>query len=488
MNPTPEQLRAIELFATGESLAIEAGAGTGKTSTLVLLAEQAARRRGQYVAFNRSLVEDSAGKFPLTVASNTAHSLAYRAVGHRFGERLRQSQRIPSWQLARVFDVHAIEVLDFEGKPRNLAAGFLMAKVGEAIRQFCRTADDELSPRHFPYIEGLDPKDAQGHRTYATNLQVSMALLPIARQVWLDLQQPTGAARFEHDHYLKQWQLGNPRIDADYILFDEAQDANPVIADIVARQGDHAQLVYVGDSQQEIYAWTGAVNALARIQTEHRSFLTQSFRFGQAIADEANRVLAELHAELRLTGNPQVTSEVTSLPLPVAILTRTNAAAIERLLELQERGRRAHFIGGANDVIGFATAAQELQLTGHTNHPELACFESWDAVRQYAGMDEGEDLALNVRLVDKFGAEGIIRALRQMPREQDAEVVLSTAHKSKGRQWHSVQIAPDFRMDPDKVGDAERRLLYVALTRAQYQLDIDAITPAGTTPVGGDRE
>lgn len=44
--PTPEQLEAIRLFSTGASLAIEAGAGTGKTSTLKLMAESAPTRRG----------------------------------------------------------------------------------------------------------------------------------------------------------------------------------------------------------------------------------------------------------------------------------------------------------------------------------------------------------------------------------------------------------------------------------------------------------
>jgi MoxR-like ATPase len=57
--PTDEQQEALRLFATGKSLAIEAGAGAGKTSTLKLLAEsttaprpvhrlqQGDRRRGQ---------------------------------------------------------------------------------------------------------------------------------------------------------------------------------------------------------------------------------------------------------------------------------------------------------------------------------------------------------------------------------------------------------------------------------------------------------
>ena len=60
--PTREQLDAAELFVKGGSLRINAYAGTGKTSTLSLLA-QSTHRQGQYIAFNRSIVTDAKGKF-----------------------------------------------------------------------------------------------------------------------------------------------------------------------------------------------------------------------------------------------------------------------------------------------------------------------------------------------------------------------------------------------------------------------------------------
>jgi superfamily II DNA/RNA helicase len=75
VDPTPEQATAIELFLTGESLAIEAGAGTGKTSTLVMLAKSAGNnRQGQYVAFNRALVEEGRGysQAPWSLISNAS--------------------------------------------------------------------------------------------------------------------------------------------------------------------------------------------------------------------------------------------------------------------------------------------------------------------------------------------------------------------------------------------------------------------------------
>ena len=91
---------------------------------------------------------------------------------------------------------------------------------------------------------------------------------------------------------------------------------------------------------------------------------------------------------------------------------------------------------------------------------------------------QGADLKLMVRLVNEFTAEAIIEALRNQPKEADANLVVSTAHKSKGCQWASVQIAGDF-LPPKEEGaemtPAELRLAYVAATRAQRELDLDAV-------------
>ena len=477
MKPTDEQQQAIDLFLQGGDLAIEAGAGTGKTSTLVLISE-AAQGYGQYVAFNKALVDESGHKFdPRRVRANTAHSLAFRTVGKHFADRLPgkpgSAARMTSRQIAEALDLVPFSTFTFEDKPRTLPVGFLATLVTKAVRQFCQSGDPELSSRNFPFVEGID---VPGH--YDRNNQLRQFLLPYTRRVWEDVTRPDGRLPYAHEHYLKLWQLSDPFIPADYILFDEAQDANPVIAAIVAAQQDHSQLVYVGDSQQEIYAWTGAVNALANVKVDHRTFLTQSFRFGQPIADEANVVLRELGTTMQLRGNPDIESTVEPVANPAAILTRTNATAIQMLIKFQEEGIEPHVVGGGKDVIAFANGAQQLMSTGSTTHPDLAPFGSWQEVCNYVSSpdEDGEDLQLLVRLVSQFGPVQIIRSLEAMPREDQADIILSTGHKSKGRQWKTVLLTPDFvRKNAD---EADLRLLYVAMTRAQKTLDIGRVKDA----------
>jgi superfamily I DNA/RNA helicase len=97
--PTGEQQAIIDASQSGADLVIEAGAGTGKTSTLRLVANTQPRRRGLYVAYNKAIATDAKRSFPTSVTCTTAHSLAFRAVGRRFAHRL-NGPRMPARQTA----------------------------------------------------------------------------------------------------------------------------------------------------------------------------------------------------------------------------------------------------------------------------------------------------------------------------------------------------------------------------------------------------
>lgn len=476
--PTDEQLDAIGLFTSGRNVVIEAGAGAGKTSTLKLLGSEARGLRGQYVAFNRAIVDEAAAKMPSNVRAKTMHSLAFGAVGKTFAHRLR-SRRMPSAQVAKLLGINDPVKVTIGGASRYLAPGYLAGHVMRSIGVFCNSADPEPSRRHVPYIEGIDMPDAAGRRTYVNNDLVRDAVAPALKRAWADLVRPDGDLRYTHDCYLKFWQLNQPRIAADFVLFDEAQDASPVMADIVAQQGN-AQLVYVGDSQQAIYAWRGAVNALEQVDDAERTWLTQSFRFGPEIARAANYCLGLIPgAELRIVGTPTIDSQlVDGLADPACVLTRTNAKALETYLSTMETGRRPYLVGEGVEVVKFSQAWIQLSTEGWTPHPELACFRSVAEVEDYVATDpQGSELALMVKLIDQFGAQEIIDALEHQRPEAQCDMVISTAHRAKGREWPTVSLAGDFP-EPDEgetLSDEEIRLLYVAATRAQYLLDISGV-------------
>jgi hypothetical protein len=217
---------------------------------------------------------------------------------------------------------------------------------------------------------------------------------------------------------------------------------------------------------------------MAAVDGAERTLLSQSFRFGPAIAEVANKILARLDSDLLLTGSPDVSSVVRAVAEPTAILSRTNSAAFNQLFTRQGMGERPHLIGGGSEIISFAKAAAELMVGRKCYHPELACFDTWGEVQEYVRQDElGKELKMLVGLVDDHGVPTILKALERMPREDDADVVISTAHKAKGREWDSVQLAGDFppAKEGEEVAEEELRLLYVAVTRARHELDISAV-------------
>jgi len=94
-------------------------------------------------------------------------------------------------------------------------------------------------------------------------------------------------------------------------------------------------------------------------------------------------------------------------------------------------------------------------------------------VTDYVAFDpSGSELALNYKLVEEFGVDTILKALAHMTPERDASVIVSTAHKAKGREWPTVLISDDFAAKIKAEASAEElRLLYVATTRARHGLD-----------------
>lgn len=468
--PTDQQVQAVELFLDGGNLKVQALAGAGKTSTLKLMAN-ATDARGRYISFNKAIATEAAAAFPDNVACSTAHSLAMRAVGRKYAHRL-NSNRMKPWDVASALDVDFPWAFDLDdGGTKELEPSRVASIVSATVASFCMSADREIGREHVPWQRGLDEP---GKRV--NNVALQDRVVRLARTMWKDLADPNGRFPFQHNHYLKLWALDGPVIDADFILFDEAQDANPLMLGIVEEQR-HAQKIYVGDSNQQIYAWNGAVNAMELAQADNEAWLTESFRFGPEIAEAANLVLDRLDAPQMVVGSGAA-GFVGHIDSPDVVLSRTNASVMGTALYEMARGRRVHVVGGVKDLVYFAEHAEKLQSGRKASHPDLACFDSWGEVQGYVESEDGADLRMIVGLIDDFGARRLIGELRNTVDEAYADVVLSTAHKSKGREWPLVRLEPDFPTGED-VGEEELRLLYVAATRAQTGLDVSLVSLSG---------
>jgi hypothetical protein len=334
-----------------------------------------------------------------------------------------------------------------------------------SVGNFCKSVDSKIKKDHIevPVLASFDKKQVANFQD---------ALLPFAIKAWDDIQEHEGFLKFNHDYYLKIWQLSSPKIRGDFILFDEAQDADPVMLSIIEAQ-HHAQRIYCGDQFQAIYEWRGAENALSKVKVDQSLWLTQSFRFGDAIASEANDILGFLEAPVEVHGLSSIKSSIEPITAPKAILCRTNAGVIQHVMQEIGKHRKVAVIGRTQELIDFAEACGQLQKDKRTTHHELAPFKSWAEAKAYVERypEETHEIKTMIDLVDRFGVEALVIALKKVVTESEAEVVISTAHKAKGREWETVKLAGDY-LHPTDMDIEDLRLAYVSVTRAIKKLDM----------------
>jgi hypothetical protein len=206
--------------------------------------------------------------------------------------------------------------------------------------------------------------------------------------------------------------------------------------------------------------------------------LTQSFRFGDAIAQAASQVLHTLGENKSVRGNPVITSTITPNGRADTVLARTNATVILEVLEAMNANLRACVVGGTGDLKRLLSDVYELKNNKPGTCPEFFGFQSWDEVVAFSETEEGEEIRTFVQLVQQHGESKLWAAVcSAVSEENQANIVLSTAHKAKGREWDSVRLAPDFLSSrlsgTDPNVESEVRLFYVAMTRAKRHLSVE---------------
>lgn len=485
LQPTRQQQDVLDAFATGKDVTISAGAGCGKSSTLEMVAKTT-NAPGLLISFNRSVAEEAARKLrgTSTTALNT-HRIAHAwARGDETGkvvlDKMHASSRVRRDQIARSFGIRAFSYRSGDHVV-YLPTTAVVDAATRTLDAFMKDGTDQIDIEHVPYVRGLEPIAVAGKG--AVHAALTEAILPAARKMWEDICSPSGnSMRVTHDAYLKLWASAKPELPYDFILLDEAQDTNPAVFSVFEAQ--QAQKISVGDAAQQLFAWNGSLNIMERFHGQLSVKLTQSWRFGFAIQDAANVFLDRLDADIRLEGNPRVQSVIEKDAAfdpykSSAVLVRTNAGAIQELIHALDSNQSAYLIGGNKSFAALIEAAQKLKEGKVVTHPEFMAFKTWSEASDYANNDpDGADLKVIVNLVDKYTAPKLLNALdRCVDSEADAQTVISTVHKVKGREWDQVRLSSDFdrptqsRKKGEGLSREELMFNYVSVTRAKTLLD-----------------
>lgn len=475
--PSGEQVAILDAFFGHGDIKILAGAGTGKTMTLQLLANST-RSKITYLTFNKATAMDAQGKFAKNVTAGTIHAFAHSDL---------VGQGKSGWLRRLNLGIEPISVT--AGRLGALEPGFIEAFASPAVSRqvtpyqvtkmavdtvinFCHSSSRKILTRHVSTGDA-----AAGLRTALVPL-----VLLMAEEHWANiLDESVTDMPILHDHYLKKWLLNDPVLgrEGEIIFVDEAQDLSPAVGRVIQAQ-KHLKKVFVGDPNQSIYGFAGARDALATIQAAHTLPLTMSWRFGEGAAVIANGWLRTLKAPHLIRANPLQSTTIGPCERPDAILTRTNATAVWELMDLQAQGQRPRLMCNLRFVEAFLHGVDDLMNGRPSGSTMLKQFRSWGEVREHVLHDSStNELMTWTRLVDAYDVATLHRSVVDAAAGFGTGTVISTAHKAKGLEWDAVRIADDFAGKMAKVFlggnkdqlDDEKRLAYVAVTRARKHLD-----------------
>lgn len=473
--PTLEQQRVIEATVAMVSSPIQqagavkamAAAGSGKTATLNnIVSAVTSRYKGAkilYLAYNKAIRDEANQKFQGSATAYTTHGLAMQMLNiHALGRR--------------IGDFNALHTRSILGQSLSDSEAYL---IKNTIKSFSESADDAFTVKNVPNLyKGTRISEAR-----------KIKLASLAEVLFEELTPANTRSKLPlpHDVYLKYWQLiGSPGLDEyDLVMMDEAQDSNEVV---IAALEDVGNSIYCGDSHQAIYEWRNAVDGMQRV-AGFTYPMTKSFRFGQSVADLANKILSHKtkgfdHA---IRGFENIETFITEVDRkdPHTRIFRTNRGLIRSALLLRDQGEKFSIVGNNDDIRNLVESAWQLKQgnLAAVRNPYLKSLKTWDAAVQKAEQGgDGQEINQAVKIVNEFEQRvpEIIAILGEKVAEKDAKIILTTAHRSKGREWPNVILSPDF--DPiiemaaqRRSGwDAEMNLAYVASTRAMRTLEIQS--------------
>ncbi len=289
------------------------------------------------------------------------------------------------------------------------------------------------------------------------------------------------------------------------VIVDEMQDiSSPQLQMLKSLIVPGGRFIGIGDRNQAIYDWRGAVPELvwAEFKTRNATVLplTISFRCSQAVVKDANRIVPSLRA---LPGAPVGASRTLSTPnemleplrettLNTFVLSRTNRDLLTMALFLWRHGIKFQLNAGEEMLQPLFDVLKNLQTLG-TQAMFLASLTAWyDAESKRA--EAANATAWAERLDEQYGMLSIASAyaapnrivdlLTDMIRLEGAYVLLSSVHRVKGLEADHVYLLKQTfaahrpprlfpsgdPMPKQPIPEEELCIEYVAITRAKTQL------------------
>jgi hypothetical protein len=474
LTPTKEQLSIIEAVKQGGDVVVQAFSGSAKTSTCVMVAN-AVPKTGLYLTFNKSMQEEARSKMPDYIEVRTWHSLAFAHSGINVSHKLKRpfgryvNVCGTGTEIARYFKLKNIVFGE-----NYVSANAVGLAVKETLAKWEYSDSNKIGTQHLS-LKVLSKFSKGGKVDDHLYKQFKSIVLSTAEKLWKMRLDVNSNTLIYHDTYLKMFQLSKPDLsEYDIVYSDESQDSSMVMIDIIRQAA--CQKVIVGDKHQKIYTFRGSVDAMA-ISDGDVLKLSKSFRFGEDLAHLASTLIGE-----DVKGNENITTK--TLPNTdyevkgSTILYRTNSHLLKDACNLIQEG---YVVNLEIDTRDFTNTLESTVALRDGNikavkHESVVPYNSWGELLGDVKKGLNGELSNVVGMVQSGEYLRVLGILKSHKNNTTPDVTLTTAHKSKGREFPVVVLADDFPTGYNRAGswvgltEDELNILYVACTRAKDTL------------------
>lgn len=319
---------------------------------------------------------------------------------------------------------------------------------------------------------------------------------------------------------IRNGEVEQGKITKSVLVIDEAQDMDEHEFELVKALmtiNDDMRVIAVGDDDQNIYEFRGSNSGHLRTLIDYygatKYEMTQNYRsktnvialanaFAETITDRMKfapiEAVADEPGEVRITHHTCTNMEeavvnellATYRTGKACVLTNTNDEALHILGLLLKCGKRAKLIQSLDGfkLYNLLEIRVFLNAIDRNLHSPVISDDIWkNAKKELIGNYHNSACIDNVRrLIWDFEATHSVKYRTDFEEflkesnfedfydEQDREIIyVSTIHKSKGREFDNVYMM--LKNSTSKT-DAERRALYVGMTRAKTNLYIHTNT------------
>ena len=305
------------------------------------------------------------------------------------------------------------------------------------------------------------------------------------------------------------------RIGKTVLVVDEAQDMSSeefALVRALMSVNEEMRVIAVGDDDQNIYEFRGSdSNYMRQLLADDKSTfveMTENYRSTQHVVAFANAFVKGIHNRMKQTpilsmskdeGTVVVTHHASHIMFQrvvsdllrqrnsgtISVLTHTNEEAVILVALLRKHGLRSKLIQSM-DGFRFWNMAEVrlfLKYIERDTHTPIVTDEVWNEAKRktfqaYATSSSLPYLKRCIELFEKINKAKYLTDFKELVFESttedfcdtsDADVVVSTIHKSKGCEFDDVYMLVS---QPQHVTDSEMRRYYVGMTRARKRLFI----------------